>query len=219
MRKCCFLLILSLLFLSCSCGHKVVLDNVSKEKFKQFQDFKLIDGFKLDLGNIEEDWNVVIDECLKTLDKEVLLINEGYTSEVKPDYSEIITTDSGKSIFIKDSLHTVIYSMSPETVDVDGFDKFRYFDIFCKDFKKIDYKGDINGQVILKQTNNEVIRIIDVKRSFFGRIFSNMEEIEFVFFEKKQKNLVLYNYLFECPVNIDKNHLLKSWNNSETNTK
>jgi len=209
MRKVLSFFIFCGLMFSCSTKHKESLSNISHENLKYFTDFKIKDTLCLELGDIEENWDSVINACLETVDKKILFLDgSGGVAEDYPNNISIIKTNKGKTLFVEDTLNTVIYSASPVR---DDFDEYRYFNIFCHDFKKINYGGNISSQIIDKPSENEVIRIINLKKRFFEKFFPTKKEIEYVFFEKKQDTLLLYDYLFECPPEFDDFSFLELW--------
>lgn len=209
MQKLLFLFISCGLILSCSNNHKKTIKNISDENLKYFTDFKIIDSLCLELGNIEENWNSVIDACLETLDKRILFLDSsGGVFEDYPNNTCIVKTNSGKTFFVEDALNTVIYSTEPVH---DDFDEYRYFDIFCHDFEKINYGGDVSSQIVDKPSEKEVLRIIEVKRRVLRNLLPPKKEIEYVFFVKKKENILLYDYLFECPSKFDAFPFLELW--------
>lgn len=205
MKKLFHFLVFCLFFCSCSNSKKTNLNVHVNEKLNNFKDFEIIDYLELELGDINGDWETVIASCFNTLDKKILFIDDVYLVTENQDYTEVINTEGGKNIFVNDSLNTVIYSRKPV------YDEEQYFEIYCHDFNKINYGGEIRSTVLSKPTNNEIIRIVNIQKKVWNILIPEKKEIEYIYFEKKDSNVILYHYLFKCPPIFDDFSFLELW--------
>jgi hypothetical protein len=200
-----YCLAVCLVFFGCSNDKASRLDYTLNSRLGYFEGFNVLDSLDVELKDCEENWNSVIESYMGMMDKKVLFIGERCSLEFLTENSANIKTVSGKVIYIDDLCNTVIYSSKPI---YDEFDRYRYFEVICRDFKKIDYKGRITFQMLKNLSDHEVVRVIDIKKKF-----SVKNAVEYVFFEKKQDSVFLHDYLFECPKNFDADRFMKLLDN------